>query len=187
MAENEILDVGNPRQYRKWRHSLADSNASPSESADCLYEEFAVVLRKELRKQSLYAVLMACGRDRASLREVVDTFKNRSLAMMVDKAYRIANSSDPTTVARKLAELLVDRVIGRCNRYLLRQGQSEARRASLETAAAARFESCKVEVIGWLVASLQNQPVRRLARVSKVSSLAEVASRSLLQPQKESA
>lgn len=188
MAENEVLDVGSPRRYRRWRHILSDSNAVPSDSADCLYKEFSAVLKKELRRQPLHAVLTACGRDRAALMEVVATFKNRSLARMVENAYRIARSSDPTAVARKLAELLIDRVISRSNRYVLRQNQPETRRAALETAAIARFESCKAEVIGWLVASLRNQPIQRTLRVPKVQPTATIlASSSLIQSQKEPA
>jgi hypothetical protein len=185
MAENEMLDVGSPRRYKKWRHSVED--AAPADSADCLYEEFSAILKKELRREPLHAVLTACGRDRAALREVVATFKNRSLARMVETAYRIAGSSDPTVVARKLAELLFARVMSRCNRYFFRRDQQESRRIALETAAIARFDSCKAEVIGWLAASLQNQPIRRTQRAPKPATSATVlVSASLLQLQKES-
>lgn len=187
MAENEVLDVGSPRRYKKWRHSLMNPTATPSEAAACLYEEFSSILKKELRRQPLYSVLVACSRDRATLREAVAAFKNQSLATMVKNAFRIAGSANPTAVAKVLTGLLVDRVIGRSNRYLVLQKETETRRASLENAARVRFESCETEVVGWLAASLQNQPVPRPPRIPKVRASSEaVISRSLL-PQKEPA
>lgn len=187
MAENEVLDVGSPRRYRKWRRTLASPTASPSDAAGCLYEEFSSVLRKELRRQPLYAILVACQRDRATLKEVVAAFKNRSLANMVKNSFRIAGSTDSVAVARTLAGLLIERVLGRSDRYLVRQKETESRRASLEQAARARFESCKAEVVGWLAASLQNQPVPRPPRTTKVRATPEALVSTSLISEKEPA
>lgn len=187
MAENEVLDVGSPRRYRNWRHSLASPTGTPADAAQQLCDEFSNILRKELRRQPLYLVLVACQRDSSALREAVATFKNRSLATMVKNAFRIAGSSNPAAVAEVLAGLLVERVIGRCNSYLVRQKESESHRAALEMAARARFDGCKADVIDWLAASLQNQPVPRPARVSKKPVTSEVMVATSLLRQKEPA
>lgn len=86
MAENEILDVGSPRRYRRWRQALADAGVSPSETAECLSAEFQKILRNKLRRYSLYVVLKACKTDRNALREVVATFGDRALAKRVEQA-----------------------------------------------------------------------------------------------------
>lgn len=159
MAENEILDVGNPRRYRVWRATALDVATAPASSAECLYDEFANVLKKELRRQPLYGVLRACGKDPNLLKEAVAAFKNRSLAKMVELAYRLANSRNASEVAEKLGQLLIDRVIDRSNRYLLRKDLKESRRSALETAAVSKLQACKPEVVALLTASLLNLPV----------------------------
>ncbi|OFW03751.1 MAG: hypothetical protein A3G20_04725 [Acidobacteria bacterium RIFCSPLOWO2_12_FULL_59_11] len=120
MAENEVLDVGSRWRYRRWREALGDANLSPAAVADCLPEEFVAILRNALRRKPLYLILKACSQDRGVLREAINNFKDRDMAKLVERAHTIARSTDPSVVARKLAELLVDKFVDRANRYALR-------------------------------------------------------------------
>ena len=56
MAENEILDVGNPNHYKRWRKVLGDTNASLAEVAEvagALSDDFAEVFMQKLRDETL--------------------------------------------------------------------------------------------------------------------------------------
>lgn len=173
MAENEVLDVGNRRRYRRWRQALADANASPANVADCLSEEFLPILRSSLRREPLYLVLKACGQDREALHEVVIKFKERYMAKLVEKAYAITRSNIPLVVADKIAELLVGDLVDRANRYAFKHNHNANgdRHAALEHATYARLETCKAQIIGVLAASLRGELIHRVrgaprARVS---------------------
>ena len=185
MAENEILDVGNSRHYRRWRKALADANFSPTEVAECLREDFLLVLRKKFRGGPLYLVLKACGQDRKALQEAVANCKDRAMAKYVEQAHAITRSSDPLVVARKIAELMIDGVMGRANRHAFKHTQNadSVRHAALESTASARLEACKSEIVSLLAASLRNEPIRRMFRAPKARPSAEIlAETSLLHP-----
>jgi hypothetical protein len=188
MAENEILDVGSPRRYRRWRQALADAGISPADTADCLSAEFQTILRNKLRRNPLYLVLKACQSDRAALREVVGTFKDRALAKLVEQACAITRSTDPPVVARKMADLLVDRLLDRATCHSLKQNgrNDSARFGALERATAEKLEACKTQVVGWLTASLNAQPIPRAPKVVGEKPSAEsLLSKSLLRSQKK--
>ena len=182
MAENEVLDVGNRRHYRRWRESLADPNLSPSEVSEPMVEEFLLRLRNNLRRKPLYVVLKACGSDRQALQEAVANFKDRVMAKWVEGAYRITQSTNPLIVGQKIAELLIDTLVDRANRYASRQGNVDRdRHAALEHAASARLEACKPEIVRLLAASLRGEPIRRPRRAPKDQpSAASITSLSLL-------
>lgn len=188
MAENEILDVGSPRRYRRWRQALADAGVNPSETADCLSGEFQNILRNKLRRNPLYVVLNACKSDRTALKEVVATFKDRPLAKLVEQACAITRSTDPPVVAQKMTDLLVDRLLDRATCYSLKQNGSgySTRFAALERATAEKLEACKAHVVSWLTASLNDQPIPRVPRISKEKPSAEsLLSKSLLRSEKK--
>lgn len=188
MAENEILDVGSPRRYRRWRQALADAGVNPSETADCLSGEFQSILRNKLRRNPLYVVLKACKADRTALKEVVATFKDRALAKLVEQACGITRSTDPPVVARKMADLLVDRLLDRATCYSLKQNSNGdgARFAALERATAEKLEGCKAQVVSWLTASLSDQRIPRAPRTSREKPSAEsLLSKSLLRSEKK--
>lgn len=184
MAENEVLDVGNRRHFRRWRKALADADLSPSEVAECLFEDFSVVLRNKLRGEPLYLVLKACGPDREALREVVVNFKDRAMAKLVERAHAITRSNDPLVVAGKITELLIDRLVGRASRYAIKHNDNfdVARHAALERAASARLEACKSQIVGLLAASLRNEPIRRVRSARKVQPSVESLLSHSLQP-----
>lgn len=170
MAENEILDVGNPRHYRRWRKALADANLSPTEVAECLSEDFQLVLRKKLWGKPLYLILKACGQDRKALLEAVADCKDRAMAKLVEQAHKITRSSDPLVVAGKIADLLIDSLVGRANRYAFKHDHTadSVRHSMLEQTASSSLKACKSEVINQLAASLRNEPIRRMPTVRKV-------------------
>lgn len=175
MAENEVLDVGSPRRYRRWRQALADCGISAPAVAECLCDELLITVRKKLRGKPLYLVLKACGPDRSVLQEAVSTFKDRAMAKLVEQAHRITRSNDPLLVAQKIAELLVDGLLGRANRYAFKYHPNSdgVRHAALEHAASARLEACKPEIVGLLAASLRNEPIRRVRGAPKARVSAE--------------
>lgn len=188
MAENEILDVGNLRHYRRWHKALADPNLSPAEVAECLSEDFLAVFRKKLRGKPLYLILKASAHDRKTLLEAIVNSTERAMAKFVEQACTITRSSDPLVVAHKIAELMIDGAMDRANRFAFQHAHNadSIRHAALERAASARLEACKVEIVGLLTASLRNEPIRRMPRVAKARPTAEVlVSTSLLRPASE--
>lgn len=184
MAENEVLDVGNRRRYRRWRQALADANVSPAGVADCLSEEFLSILRSRLRRKPLYLIFKACGRDRNVLQEAVTTFKDRDMAKLVEKAYAITRSSTPLVVADKIAELLVDGLVGRANRYAFKHDHNTdgGRHAAVEHAAFARLEACKPQIVSLLAASLRGEPIRRVRSAPKARISAQALNSLSLSP-----
>lgn len=185
MAENEILDVGNPRHYKRWRKALADPNLSPSEVAERLSEDFKLVVRKKLRGKPLNLVLKACGQGGKVSAEALANCKDRAMAKYVEQACAITRSSDPVVVARKTFELMIDGVMGRANRHAFKHDHTAdgVRHAALENAASARLEACKSEIVSLLVASLRNEPIRRMPTVRKVRPSAEFSvNTSLIRP-----
>jgi hypothetical protein len=161
---------------------------SPSETADYLSAEFQTILRNKLRRNPLYAVLKACKSDRTALREVVATFKDRALARLVEQACAITRSTDPPVVARMMADLLVDRLVDRVTCHFFKQnGRTDsARFTALERATAESLEACKAQVVSWLTASLNEQPIPRVPRVTRDKPSAEsLLSKSLLRSEKK--
>ena len=184
MAENEILDVGNRRHYRRWREALVDSNLTPSEVSEPLVWEFLLRLGNSLRRKPLYAVLRACGSNRQALQDAIADLKYGAMAKCVERAHLITQSTNALIVSQKTAELLIDGLIDKANRYAVRQGITDGVRcAELEHAAAARLEASKPEIVRILVASLQNEPIRQPRGAPKVRpSSASIVSLSLLRP-----
>lgn len=182
MAENEVLDVGNRRHYRRWREALADPNLSPSDVSELFAQESLLRLRNNLRRKPLYAVLKACGSDRHALREAIANLKDRALAKFVERAYRITQSTNPLIVGIKIAELLIDTLVGRANRYALRQGNVDGvRHAALDHATSARLEACKSEIARLLASSLRGEPIGRPHTTRKLQpSAASITSLSLM-------
>ena len=187
MAENEVLDVGNRHHYRRWREALADPNLSPSEVSEPLIMEFLLRLGNKLRRKPLYAVLKACGSDRQALQDAVANLKYGAMAKCVERAHRITQSTNPLIVGQKIAELLIDGLVDKANKYALRQGTIDGvRHAALEHAASARLEACKPEIVSLLAASLRGDPIRRPRSTPRVQpSAASITSLSLLRSREE--
>ena len=143
-----------------------------------------MVLRKKLRGEPLYLVLKACGSDRKALQEVVVNFKERALAKLVEQAHAITGSNDPLVVARKMAELQIDSLVGQATRYAFKHDHNAdgVRHAALERAALARLEACKPEIISPLIASLRGDPIPRLRKAHKVRPSAESLLATSLRP-----
>jgi|CXWL01.1.fsa_nt_gi hypothetical protein len=166
MAENEILDVGNPRRYRHWRNAIADPSLSPEEASEPLVSEFLKILQGKLRKKPIYQVLKACGRDSTALREAIENLRDRALAKVVQQAYGLTRSRDPSKVAPVVAELLIGGLVDKSNKFLLRHDHNlnRGRQGALERAALLRIDNARTEIVGWLNAALRNEPIRRVSR-----------------------
>lgn len=179
MAENEVLDIGNPRHFRRWRKALTDTDLGASEVAECLFEDFSEVLRNKLRGKPLYLVLKACGSDRAALRDVVANFKNREMAKVVEQAHIITCSHDPLVVAEKMTELLIQKLAGRACRDALKSGRIAD---ALERAVSAKLCACRPEIVALLAASLLDKPIPRLRRIAKARPSVQVLLSTSLRP-----
>lgn len=182
MAENEILDVGNPRRYKQFRNALCDSSLSDSDVAEALEEDLKDALRKKLRRKPIYLVLQACDVGGNLLRAAVDSLKDRHLAKIVERAHAASRSSDPSVVASAMASMLIDGVIEKAMRFARKQTPNGdgIRYASLESAARNQLEAYRPQIAAELEASLRNVPGRRgPARPKK--TVQAVASMSLAQ------
>lgn len=183
MAENEILDVGNQRRYKRWRKVLCDNASSPAEVAEALEEGLKDALRKKLRGKSLHLVLKACDLGRELMQAAVESLKDRQLAKMVERARAVSHSSDPSIVASSMADMMIDSVIDRANKFAFKHlpDGDGIRHSSLEAAARSRLKACRPQIIAELEASFRNVPIRREpVRRPKVSPQT-VASMSLVQ------
>ena len=154
MAENEILDVGSPRRYRKWRSALGNSALSPEQAADCLREEFVALTRKSLQGTPLYLILQACDQGRAAAQAAIDSCKNHDLASLANSVIRTATSKNIYELADKIASRLYDRIQGRVRLYALKQGLDAQQLATQESATASALRSCRAEIVTQLMASL---------------------------------
>ena len=160
MAENEVLDVGNRRYFKRWRAALADANCSALATAELLSQDFEQVLRSKLQRKPFYLVLRACGSSREALTEVIQSFKGRELSKVIEQAYVLTRSKDARVVGEKMASLLIDRLIDRaCNRSLKELGAGP-RQTAIERAVEAKMLAFKPEITSLLSAALHNEPIR---------------------------
>lgn len=170
MAENEILDVGSRQNYRRWLAVVADPKVSTTEAAGRLAEDCLAVLTRKLRKQPLYIVLKACGEDLYALQAAVASLKDASLGRWVETAYRISPSLEPSIIAHKIAELLIDAVRDQATRFAMRRdlGISEERQRQLDIATRTALEGSKEQIAKTLELSLRNEtPPRIIKRASR--------------------
>ncbi|MBE1162787.1 hypothetical protein [Dyella acidiphila] len=182
MAENEVLDVGSRRNYKRWLAVVADSGVSASVAADRLAEDCLATLLRKLRAQPLYLVLKACGVDQIALQSAVATFKDASLARWVETAYRITQSTEPSVIARKVAELLIDGVQSQATRFTMRNDLSidQNRRDELELATSTSLLAARDQIVEVLEHSLRNGIPQRKRSVSREQQRKEpLISRSL--------
>lgn len=183
MAENEILDLGNPRRYRAFRKALKNPDFSPEQIAGCLPDEFVSNIRKNLQGMPLYSILKACGKDRAALNAVIANCKNGDLARWAEKAYKLTGSMNPAIVAGSLADLLIDKLKSQTKVHALKHAhtrESNWHRA-LHAATDAKLDSCKSEIVKLVTASLENSKLPRQPRqASRKQSARSLANSSLL-------
>ena len=175
MAENEVLDVGNRRHYRRWRAALADTKLSATEVAECLSQVLILRLRSALRGPPLLLILKACDQDRETLQAAIASCKDRTLAKFVENAYAITKSNDVYAIAKKIADLIVDGVIDRSSLYAGRHDHhaNSVSHEALERESSARLEACKPEIVSLLLASLNGRPIKRARTTPKVRHTAK--------------
>lgn len=167
MAENEILDVGSPRRYVKFRKALRNTTFSPDQIADCLPDEFVALTRKSLRGTPLYLILQACDKDRVALQAVIAQCKNRDLAVLAEQAYRCCKSEDSNVVAEKLTTMLLDQLVDRVRYQVFKsEDLDDDRRQAILEATSERLKGCKTEIVTLLSASLCNVKLPRILRAS---------------------
>lgn len=185
MAENEVLDVGNPLHYRRWRRLLAAHDADENAVAAALSEDFLSVLRSTLRREPVSLIFKACGRDVVALQQAVDSCKDRAFVKSIEQACAVAGTKDAISVAHALADILIGGVIDAANRRASRfqRGSTHFQQGALEAETVNRLEACRPAVTDLLVASLRGERIKRQARSRQPAPTAKmVITRSLLQP-----
>lgn len=183
MAENEVLDVGNPLHYRRWRRLLATPGNDESAAAAALTEDFLSVLRKTLRREPVSLIFKACGRDVLALQQAVESCKDRAFAKSIEHACKIAGTSDPISVAHTLADLLIGGLIDSANRRAHRYQHSpdQFRHGALEAETTLRLEACRPAVTELIIASLRGERIKRASSRAKPAPTAKAfVTRSLL-------
>lgn len=182
MAENEMLDVGNPRRFKRWRAALSNGVLTPSELADALEEDARDVLRKKLRGNPIDVILRACDFVPEARRAAVEMLKDRHLARMVDRALAACGSKDSNQVACHMIEHYHDKLADRAVRDALKQYPNEPGCvAAIETAIRARLDACKPQLIQDCEAALRNIPIPRERARARKPTAASIAAISLAQ------
>lgn len=182
MAENEILDIGSSRRYKRWKEALTDAGLSAADIAATLPEDLMSMLRSKLRKKPLLLILQACRQDRNALQDAIADFNEVSLARYVQSAFEITKTVDPNVIAKKMTDLIVDGLINRSEIQISREkfGLNAARRADIQSETIAKLEQCKPELIKLLGSSLNGESPRQArARPRNRPSTQSVVSMSL--------
>jgi hypothetical protein len=185
MAENEVLDVGNPLHYRRWRRMLAAHNVDERAAASALSEDFLSVLRKTLRREPVSLILKACGRDVLALQQAVEGCKDRAFGKSIEQACKIAGTKDPISVAHVLADLLIGDLVDAANRraHRYQRGPGQFGQGVLEAETTTRLEACRPAVTELLVASLRGERIKRATSKRKqVPTAKAFVMQSILRP-----
>ena len=159
MAENEMLDVGSNKRYRRWKAALTNVNLAPIEVASILSDELLTLLKSKLRKRPLSVVLSACKGDPVMLQDAIESFKEISLARLVVQASHLCRSMTSEDVAIATADLLVEGLQDRASLQAgkERYGLDRSRQAEIRSETFIKLEECKPELIRMLRASLSGQ------------------------------
>lgn len=179
MAENEILDIGSPRRYRRFKAALTDAGLSPADVAETFSEEMLTLLRRQLSKNSLYTILKASEQDPVALSDAIDAFSEKTLALQVLNACAITKSTDVNVIAAKAGDLLIDKLIDQCQLHIAKDkyGLDAARCADLNREIVANLEGCRDQVVVALNNSLRGgkPKILRASRQSRPSANALVS------------
>jgi hypothetical protein len=166
MAENEILDIGNPQRYRRFKVALGNSNLLASDIASMLREDLMSMLKTKLSKNTLYLILQACKQDVAALKDAILAFKEPAITKFVENAIAITKSVDPNVIARKVADLLINRLFDQANVHIAKDkyGLDIVRRREVQNETESNLEACRPEVVDLLGRSLHGEIARATRR-----------------------
>jgi len=174
MAENEILDIGSSRRYRRFKAALTDVELGPADVAETFGEEMLSQLRRQLSKNSLYTILKASEQDALALSDAIDAFSEKTLARLVLNACAITKSTDVNVVAGKAGDLLIDKLVEQCQLHIGRDkyGFDAAKCAALQHEIVANLEACRGQIVGVLSNSLSGgkPKILRASRRSQPSA-----------------
>lgn len=186
MAENEILDVGSPRRYGKWRAVLADSTCDAQVAADALFAESLKLTGNHMRRlgKLLYPALKACGGDPAKLSKAVEALKQKHLVVLFTRAVAITRSTDLLVIAATAAQLLTDKLADGALGYCLRKGDREhlERYKAIDAVTRASLDEHRRQIAHLMALALQGGPVPLSTAGRRKASAEAVNSTSLLQP-----
>lgn len=186
MAENEILDVGNPRRYAKWRAAVADSTCDVPVAVDALFAESLRLTGNQMRQlgKLLYPALKACGGDPAKLSKAVEALKQKHLVVLFERAVAITRSTDLLVIAATAAQLLTDKLPDGALGYCLRKGDREqhGRYKAIDAVTRAGLDEHRRQIAHLMALALQGGPVPLSAARRRKATAEAVNSTSLLQP-----
>jgi hypothetical protein len=172
MAENEIIDLGHPRRWRRTRRALSN--------ADCSLEEVVVAARADVEgvckglpkalKQGppLALLLQSAMGSPIQMQAVIAQFTEKGLATLVRDAMALARSRDPAKVAAAAASHLIDSLIGQIEMRAGRESRFRSLKArqDLIVGVSAAFRPYEAPLKEMLESSLRNGPVHRFRRLT---------------------
>ncbi len=165
MAENEIIDLGHSTRWRRLRKALADPSCGSEDLLAAAQEDIEGMCKKlpgVLRKSPpLMLLLEPALASHAQAQAVLATFTERSIAILVRDALKLARSSTPGEVAAVVARRILERLL---DQFALRAGK-EARyrdkntRDALVTRVAETFASYEGDLRATIEASLRGSAI----------------------------
>lgn len=195
MAENEILDLGHARRWRKTRDALADPACTTTDIVSVACEDFDVACEKlpgVLRQGPSLALLLqpmlgSVSRSQA----VLSQFVEKGLVQVVEIACKLARGRGVAAIADAASQLMIDRVIdqldlraGRCERF-----RSYETRQQLRADAVQAFRAYQEPLRNIIEASLRDGPIqpykRRIPARPKLTPR-QVMNLSVATPQRDS-
>lgn len=170
MAENELLDLGHARRWRRTRDALADPACTSTDIISVACEDFDVACEKlpaVLRQGPSMALLLQPMLGSASQSQaVLSQFAEKGLVQVVEMACRLARGQGIAAIAAAASQLMIERVIGqldlragRCERYRSYEARQELRRD-----AAQAFDAYQEPLRKIIEASLRDGPIQPYKR-----------------------
>jgi len=181
MAENEMLDFGSPRRYRRWKAALRDEGSSEESCAAILREEFLHLLRGKLRRGGpIHLLLRASNSSPEALRGVIESLKDKYIVRVLRNAIASCGSTDPDVVARAAVVRMVEDVVDKARLQTLKAYPANpARCREMEGALRSDLSAATPTLVNDLKAALLDLPIPRSAPRPK-PSVQSVAATSLM-------
>lgn len=191
MAENESLDFGHERRWRRSRNVLRDPASTLDQfihtaADDC--QEAIRLLPAALRKGTALLVLVRAleSGSKVAIQEAVATFKEKRLASIVLAALRCSPSGDRAELARGAAESIIETLIDQIAARSKREQRfcSNAEQTELREALAREFSVHVPSLSETIEASMRGNPVRLIRKAFRSHRMAprDVARMSLMVP-----
>jgi hypothetical protein len=167
MAENEILDLKG-RRWRFTRQFIADPGASAVAIGDSAGVDLEDGLRKDLNRwlregTPLLVLLKAAQQDQRSMRDVIESFKNKSLARIVAQSIKQCGEPlQPHRIAQYAAELLISKATDKLRGHVASQPHlaDADRRGQINAGIEERIQGLRGTIASMLKQSLEGSRLK---------------------------